>query len=139
MTYFRSALKMGPLCCALLTVTLTGSSAIARAAEPTAGFQWVDRPDEGMSDLQYDGKPVLRYMYAFDRSTPKRAVETFKVYHHVFGPGTGDLITNGRISGPDSGGSLKVRRGVLIILIEAKHGADVQIGLEVIGVEFQFL
>jgi len=86
---------MRPLCCALLTVTLTGTSAIARAAESTGGFQWVDRPDEGMSDLQYDGKPVLRYMYAFDRSTPKRTEETFKVYHHVFGPGTSDLITNG--------------------------------------------
>jgi hypothetical protein len=92
---FRPAFKIGPLCCALLTVTLTGSSGIARAVESPGGFQWVDRPDEGMSDLQYDGKPVLRYMYAFDRSTPKRAVETFKVYHHVFGPGTSDLITNG--------------------------------------------
>jgi hypothetical protein len=72
----------------------SGSSG-AWAGEPTGGFRWVDRPDEGICDLQFDGKPVLRYMYAFDRSTPQRATETFKVYHHVFGPGTSDLITNG--------------------------------------------
>lgn len=68
---------------------------IGAGEKSATGFQWVDRPEQGTADLQYDGKPVLRYMYAFDRSTPERTTATFKVYHHVFGPETGDLITNG--------------------------------------------
>jgi Methane oxygenase PmoA len=83
----------------LLIVTLFAGTLLVtvfpRQARAADGFAWVDQPNEGTADLLYDGKPVLRYMYAFDRSTPKRAQETFKVYHHVFGPGTNDLITNG--------------------------------------------
>jgi hypothetical protein len=82
------------LCNFLVAALALPSSGLLLAAGP-GGFEWVDRPDEGTADLMYDGKPVIRYMYAFDRSTPKRAQETFKVYHHVFGPGTTDLITNG--------------------------------------------
>ena len=65
------------------------------AGEDSAGFRWDDHPEQGTADLLYGGKPALRYMYAFDTSTPKRTFETFKVYHHVFGPGTEDLLTNG--------------------------------------------
>ncbi len=72
-----------------------GAAGRAVAAGSGSGFEWVDRAGEGTADLLYDGKPVLRYMYAFDRSTPQRTTETFKVFHHVFGPGTEDLITNG--------------------------------------------
>jgi len=90
------AITAGPCVCCLLAAALTAHLRhTLRAAESVAGFQWVDGLEKDTADLQYDGKPVLRYMYAFDRSTPKRAEETFKVYHHVFGPGTGDLITNG--------------------------------------------
>jgi Methane oxygenase PmoA len=93
---FKAALISAPVCCVVVISALAvARSAAARADEPARGFHWVDRPEQGTADLLDDGKPVLRYMYAFDRSTPKRAEETFKVYHHVFGPGTEDLITNG--------------------------------------------
>ena len=75
------------------------STAQSRAAALAKGFEWADGTAPGTADLMYDGKPVLRYMYAFDRSTPQRTTETFKVFHHVFGPGSEDLITNGGPSG----------------------------------------
>ncbi len=98
MNRFLTGLISARLLPAVSLVAASGDAGHARrlllAAGP-GGFEWVDRPDQGTADLTYDGKPVIRYMYAFDRSTPKRTVETFKVYHHVFGPGTADLITNG--------------------------------------------
>jgi Methane oxygenase PmoA len=90
----------------------------AFAAEPThpsrpavakQGFYWANQPEKGMADLLYDGRPVLRYLYAFDRSTPERTQETFKVFHHVFGPGTGDLLTKG-----DRGGLYHHHRGLFV-------------------------
>ncbi|HET6324787.1 MAG TPA: DUF6807 family protein [Planctomycetaceae bacterium] len=93
MRHFRSVLISAAVCCVFAIVATSTPARLWAAGAAT--FEWVDRPDQGTADLTYDGKPVLRYMYAFDRSTPKRTVETFKVYHHVFGPGTADLITNG--------------------------------------------
>ncbi len=79
----------------LFVVAAASLSLTVCAQGAETGFQWVDHPDQGTADLMYNGQPTLRYMYAFDRSSPQRTVETFKVYHHVFGPGTDDLITNG--------------------------------------------
>jgi len=78
-----------------LIATVLALAPRTTAGEDSAGFRWVDHPEQGTSDLLYGGKPALRYMYAFDTSTPKRTIETFKVFHHVFGPGTEDLLTNG--------------------------------------------
>jgi hypothetical protein len=83
---------------AIFAVLLSALAPLSVSADPAkgvGGFRWVDGPEQGTAHLLYDGSPVLRYMYAFDRSTPQRTQETFKVYHHVFGPGTQDLITNG--------------------------------------------
>lgn len=84
-----------------------GQPSRSTVAQP--GFHWVDGPQRGMADLLYDGRPALRYMYAFDRSTPERTEETFKVFHHVFGPGTGDLLTKG-----DRGGLYHHHRGLFV-------------------------
>jgi len=59
------------------------------------GYEWKDDEAAGTADLTYDGKPVLRYMYRYDVSTPETLHDTYKVYHHVFAPGTGALITKG--------------------------------------------
>lgn len=58
-------------------------------------FHWTEDKDAGTADLLIGEQPVLRYMFAYDNSTPKRLEETFKVYHHVFGPGTKTPITKG--------------------------------------------
>ena len=78
------------------------------AAEKSEGFRWVNRPEAGTADLLDGDRPALRYMFAFDRSNPQRAEETFKVYHHVFGPGTGDLLTKG------PGGLYSHHRGLFV-------------------------
>lgn len=67
-----------------------------QAAEASStGFQWIDRPDVGETDLMFGDQPVMRYMYAYDISNKERAHETYKVYHHVYGPGSKEIITKG--------------------------------------------
>jgi hypothetical protein len=58
-------------------------------------FSWNQNEKEGTTDLHYGSQPVLRYMHAFDTSNEKRAHETYKVFHHVFGPGSKTVITKG--------------------------------------------
>ncbi|HVW00068.1 MAG TPA: DUF6807 family protein [Planctomycetaceae bacterium] len=90
-----SRVSVGLLCAVLGWAT---GATIARADEKPAaveGFHWIDKPDEGTADLLFGKQPVLRYMYAFDTSTKERQFDTFKVYHHVFGPGSDALITKG--------------------------------------------
>lgn len=71
-------------------------SSASFAADPSAAtFSWHDDPQAGTADLKYGDQPVVRYMYAYDTSTEQRAHETFKVFHHVFGPGSDDIITKG--------------------------------------------
>jgi len=72
-----------------------------------AEFSWKTDEAAGTADLNYDGKPVLRYQFGFDTSTPERAVETFKVFHHVFGP-DGTQITKG------DGGHFPHHRGLYV-------------------------
>jgi len=88
---FPLAQSAAILCCAAAIVGAVPN-------ESSAGkFYWVDRAEQGTADLFLNDEehPVLRYMYAYDTSTPERTQETFKVYHHVFGPGTDEMITKG--------------------------------------------
>lgn len=80
-------------------------AAIAGAAD---GFRWKDDEAAGTSDLLLGDRPVLRYMAAFDRSTPAKIEETYKVYHHVFGPDGGPIITKG------PGGQYTHHRGLYV-------------------------
>jgi Methane oxygenase PmoA len=80
---------------AVLLLVLAVGLAPREAARAASGFQWVDRPEQGTADLLYNGQPALRYMYAFDPSSPQRIEDTFRVFHQVFGPGTGEAITKG--------------------------------------------
>ncbi|MCA9039168.1 MAG: PmoA family protein [Planctomycetaceae bacterium] len=66
------------------------------SSEVVAGeFAWNDDTEKAELTLTYDDKPVIRYMYAYDTSDDTRAHETYKVYHHVFGPDSGEQITKG--------------------------------------------
>lgn len=88
--------------CTILTPLLLAST-IAGAGFTTttavggdkAKFHWTNNKDYATADLKFGDAPVLRYMYAFDRSTKESTHDTFKVYHHVFGPGTDKIITKG--------------------------------------------
>ncbi|MEZ6045598.1 MAG: DUF6807 family protein [Planctomycetaceae bacterium] len=75
----------------LVVFTFITSQAALIAGE----FSWKDNTEAGELTLVYDEKPVIRYMYAYDTSNETRAHETYKVYHHVFGPDSGEQITKG--------------------------------------------
>jgi hypothetical protein len=75
------------------------------AGKDTFSFQ--DTPGKHM-DLVFDGRPVTRYMYEFDKSTPAKAQETYKVFTHVFDETGKDFITKG------AGGHDTHHRGIFI-------------------------
>lgn len=79
---------------AVLSTLLCGSLTTA-FANNKAGFHWKNDEKAGTADLFVGGKPVIRYMYAYDTSTDTRAHETYKVFHHVYGPGSETIITKG--------------------------------------------
>jgi len=79
----------------LLIVLLTAGGACVSSPAAAETFRWQDDPEAGTLTLRYGKLPVIRYMYAFDTSNKQRAHETYKVFHHVFGPGTETVITKG--------------------------------------------
>ena len=75
----------------------------AMAAEPG----WVDAEGDHL-DVLHNGKPLVRYMYAYDTSTPERRHETYKVYYHVLDPAGTAEITKG------PGGKYTHHRGIYL-------------------------
>jgi len=61
-------------------------------------FSWKDTKGKWL-DLQREGRPVTRFMYEYDESTPQRRFETYKPFLHVYGI-NGRRLTNG----PDGDG-----------------------------------
>lgn len=84
---------------------LLAASPMLHAAD---GFSWTTDETAGTSDLVYDGKPVIRYMFAFDTSSKDSIHDTYKVFHHVFGPKSGRQITKG------PGGKFTHHRGMFV-------------------------
>lgn len=70
-------------------------------------YRWVDQ-DGGMLDLYHADRRVLRFVYAYDPSTPETLDETYKCYHHAFDETGEQLITKG------SGGLYTHHRGIFI-------------------------
>ena len=91
---------------AFLALTLLSllSATTAEADE----FHWNTDEEAGTTDLLLGDQPVLRYMHAYDTSTPERLHETYKVFHHVFGPGSKTIITKG------AGGRYTHHRGLFV-------------------------
>jgi mono/diheme cytochrome c family protein/glucose/arabinose dehydrogenase len=85
--------------CVLCTV-------IARAR--AAGMGLLNREKEKQLDVLVDGKLAVRYMYAYDNSSPERLAETYKPYLHVFDADGKSPITNG------PGGEYTHHRGIFI-------------------------
>lgn len=90
---------------AATVLSLVLAAGAARAAEE--GFALRDSPGDHL-DVLFAGRPVARYMYAFDTSTPARAHETYKPYLHVFDADGTTLLTKG------PGGLYTHHRGVFI-------------------------
>lgn len=75
------------------------------AAENVFSFQ--DTAGDHL-DVLFAGRPVARYMYAFDTSTQERAHETYKPYLHVLDTDGKTLLTKG------PGGQYTHHRGIFI-------------------------
>ena len=102
----RIALKLLTLVC-VAAASCVLNSLTAEAADKT-GFHWVNDDKAGTADLFVGEQPVLRYMFAYDSSTPENLALTYKVYHHVYGPGTKSIITKG------PGGQYTHHRGLYV-------------------------
>jgi hypothetical protein len=82
-----------------------------------AQFYWKDTPGDH-TELRYK-QPILRYMYTpFDDSTKETRDLTYKVYHHIFAPGTDQLITKG------PGGLYPHHRGLFFAFNKVSYGED---------------
>jgi len=69
-----------------------------------ADFTFADTAGDHLDVLQ-DGRPLLRWQYAFDNSTPERLHETYKPYLHVMDAAGKEPITKG------AGGDFTHHRG----------------------------
>ena len=78
-----------------------------RETDDRSRFRWKDAPADHL-DLLFDGRKVIRYMYAYDDSSPERLHETYKPFHHVFDTDGENLLTKG------PGGLYTHHRGIFI-------------------------
>jgi hypothetical protein len=76
------------------------------------------------ADLTFDGKKVLRYMNApRDASTKDTHELTFKPFHHVYDPATGEtLLTNGAGLAADKANLFPHHRGLFFAFNKVSYG-----------------
>ncbi|MFK7778380.1 MAG: PmoA family protein [Gimesia sp.] len=91
--------------CTLLVISSVCSSV---SAGQKKGFTWKDQPQKKVADLYYNGNPVLQYVYPFDDSSAESFHDTYKVFHHVYGPASKTIITKG------PGGKYTHHRGLYV-------------------------
>lgn len=77
-------------------------------ASEKSGFTWKDQPEKKVADLYFNGNPVLQYVYPYDDSSKQSFHDTYKVFHHVYGPGSREVITKG------PGGKYTHHRGLYV-------------------------
>ncbi len=76
------------------SVTMWTAALRRRQESEKETFSWRDTEGEYL-DFLFDGRKVTRYMYALDRSTKQRVLETYKTFLHVFDAAGENLLTNG--------------------------------------------
>ncbi|MEN9576677.1 MAG: hypothetical protein RL514_4532 [Verrucomicrobiota bacterium] len=86
----------------LLATVLAATSALA-----ADGFTFQDTTGKHL-DVLHGGKPVVRFMYAYDPATKESLHDTYKPYLHVFDTTGAKLITKG------PGGQFTHHRGIFI-------------------------
>lgn len=80
---------------------------VASASAQTEGFSFQDTAGDHL-DVSLNGKPLVRYQYAFDASTPERLNETYKPYLHVLHADGSGVLTKG------AGGEFPHHRGLFL-------------------------
>ena len=80
-------------------------------------FRWNETPADYL-DLLFNGRKVMRYMYAYDNSTQERFLQTYKPFHHVFDAQGENLLTKG------PGGLYTHHRGIFIGWNKLEFGGE---------------
>ncbi len=81
-------------------------------------FQWDDNKSSEMQ-LKHGDTPIAKLMYEkVDDSSPERRAETYKVYHHVYAPGSNVLLTKG------AGGLFPHHRGIFFGYNRISYGEN---------------
>ena len=90
-------------------------------APPQFAFKQVSKE---YADLTFDGKKVLRYMNVPRDATTKDTHElTFKPFHHVYDPATGEtLLTNGAGLAADKANLFPHHRGLFFAFNKVSYG-----------------
>ncbi len=88
-----------------LPVLLATAACSVAAGDP---FTWKTDSAAGTADLLLGDRPVIRYMFAHDTSSEQQIHDTYKVFHHVFGPQSAARITKG------PGGKYTHHRGIFV-------------------------
>lgn len=101
MTHPKDLLKAWLVCC--IATTLFANLSVAEDR-----FDWRQQSEAGTTDLMFGDKPVIQYVHRFDERTAESTHDTYKVFHHVFGPQSGERITKG------PGGQYTHHRGLFI-------------------------
>jgi hypothetical protein len=94
-------MKLGSWFCAAWSLVVVAS---AGAAD---GYAFADTAGKQL-DVTFGGKPLVRFMYAYDPATKESLHDTYKPYLHVFAPDGDKLITKG------PGGQFTHHRGIFI-------------------------
>lgn len=89
--------------------------AVVFCAMPLIAGEIVDEPGKHL-DICHNGKPLVRYMYAYDTTTADTRHNTYKVYHHVLDTDGQETLTKG------PGGQFTHHRGVFIGWSRLEHG-----------------
>ena len=81
-----------------LPITVFVATPLLLSAVPSvraeAKFTFADTQGDHL-DVQLNGKPLVRWQYAFDNSSPEKLNETYKPYLHVLDAEGKELITKG--------------------------------------------
>ncbi len=89
---------------------------ISNVAQAADDYRLVDSKGQHLEIVTPAGKPILRYMYAHDTSSPEIKFNTAKVFAHVMAPDGEATLTKG------AGGKYPHHRGIFIGWSKMEHG-----------------
>ena len=98
--------------------TMKLSAKVLDGGQQKKDYQWDDNKKSEM-ELKQGDTPIAKLMYEnVDDSSPERRSETYKVYHHVYAPGSDVLLTKG------AGGLFPHHRGIFFGYNKITYGEN---------------
>jgi hypothetical protein len=112
MKNFHNTTRRISLAAVLLSLTLTQLLSQSAQADD---FSISDTKGKHLEIVAPSGKPLLRYVYGRDTSTPELTFDTAKIFSHVVAPNGKTTLTKG------AGGKFPHHRGIFIGWSKIKH------------------